>query len=294
MPELPEVETTVRGLRTKLVGLRFRDVWADREKPVRQAGGLVKFNKAIKGKKILKVWRRAKFIVIDIEGPKSIFIHQKISGHLLYGKFKIQNSKKEWVAQGKGALRDDPKNRHLRVVFSLSDGHQMALSDPRRFGKVMLVDDTTAENLKEVGALGPEPLDVSLADFKKLFDKKKGRVKQVLMDPRFVVGIGNIYADEILWQIGLHPLSRVENLKDADIKKIFKAMRIILETAIKMKGSSLDDYRTPFGKKGSYQNIHKAYHRTKQKCLKRDGGVIERMVIAGRSAHFCSVHQIIK
>ncbi len=292
MPELPEVETTVRGLRTKLVGLRFRDVWADREKPVRQAGGLDKFNKAIKGKKILKVWRRAKFIVIDIEGPKSIFIHQKISGHLMYGKWKLKDG--VWKSVVNSPLKTDPKNQHIRIMFGLSNGYQMALSDLRRFGKVMLVDDSTAENLKEVNALGPEPLDVSYPEFKKRFEKKKGRIKTVLMDPAFVVGIGNIYADEILWQVGLHPVSRVENLEDADIKKIYKAMREILEKSIKLKGSSMDDYRTPTGEKGSYQDIHKAYHRTKQKCLKKDGGVIERMVVGGRSSHFCPVHQIIK
>ena len=292
MPELPEVETTVRGLCTKLMGLRFRDVWADREKPVRQAGGLAKFNKSIKGKKILKVWRRAKFIVIDIEGPKSIFIHQKISGHLMYGKWKLKDG--IWKSIANDALKNDPKNQHIRIVFGLSNGYQMALSDLRRFGKVMLVDDSTAENLKEVGKLGPEPLDISLVEFKKRFEKKKGRIKTVLMDPAFVVGIGNIYADEILWQVGLHPLSRVENLKDTDIKKIYQAMRKILETAIKMKGSSMDDYRTPSGEKGSYQNVHKAYHRTGQKCLKHDGGIMERIVVGGRSSHFCPVHQMVR
>ncbi len=282
----------MRGLRAKLKGLRFRDVWADREKPVRQAGGLAKFNKAIKGKKILKVWRRAKFIVIDIEGPKSIFIHQKISGHLMYGKWKLQAG--VWKSISQNELKTDPKNQHIRLMFGLSNGFQMGLSDLRRFAKVMLVDDTTAQNLKEVDLLGPEPLDVSFAEFKKRFEKKKGRIKPVLMDPRFVVGIGNIYADEILWQIGLHPLSRVEHLDESDIKKIYQAMRSILEKAIALKGSSLDDYRTPSGKKGSYQDIHKAYHRTGEKCLKKDGGVIARQVIAGRSAHFCPVHQVVK
>jgi formamidopyrimidine-DNA glycosylase len=320
MPELPEVETTVRGLRKKLIGLRFTDVWSDREKPVRQSGGLKHFKKQIKGKKILKVWRRAKFIVIDIEGSKSIFVHQKISGHLMYGKWRWisgeagasseQSERRErgwkgderseipskvgvWVAD-KGPLKTDPKNQHIRVVFNLSNGYQMALSDLRRFGKVMLVDDSTAENLKEIGLLGPEPLDVSFTEFKKRFENKRGRIKQVLMDPRFVVGIGNIYADEILWQVGLHPMSRVEHLEEKDIKNIYNAMQKILELAIQKKGSSLDDYRTPSGEKGSYQNVHKAYHRTGEKCLKGDGGVIERMVIGGRSAHFCSVHQVLK
>lgn len=292
MPELPEVETTVRGLRKKLLGLRFRDVWSDREKAVRQAGGVANFNKAIKGKKILKVWRRAKFIVIDIEGPKSIFIHQKISGHLMYDKYKLEDG--IWRSVGSGVLKTDPKNQHIRVCFGLSNGFQMALSDVRRFGKIMLVDDKAIENLKEVDALGPEPLDISYPDFQKLFENKKGRIKQVLMDPYFIVGIGNIYADEILWQVGLHPASRVENLDKKDIKKIYTAMQDILKLSIKLKGSSMDDYRTPSGEKGSYQDIHKAYHRTGQKCLKRDGGIMARLVLGGRSGHFCPVHQVLK
>jgi formamidopyrimidine-DNA glycosylase len=292
MPELPEVETTVRGLRKKLVGLRFTDVWSDREKPLAQAGGTEKLKKELKGKKILKVWRRAKFIVIDIEGPKSLFIHQKISGHLLYGKLVLANG--TWKAETKGPISEDPKNRFLRFVFSLDNGYKLAMSDLRRFARLMLVDDASVLKLKEISKLGPEPLDVSFPEFKKLFEKKKGRIKQVLMDPFFIVGIGNIYADEILWQIGLHPLSRVEHLELADIKKIYQAMKAILQKSIELKGSSLDDYRTPSGEKGSYQNIHKAYHRTGEKCLKRDGGVIERMVIGGRSAHFCPVHQVVK
>jgi formamidopyrimidine-DNA glycosylase len=292
MPELPEVETTVRGLRKKLVGLRFTDVWSDKEKPLAQAGGVAKLKKEIKGKKILKVWRRAKFIVIDIEGPKSLFIHQKISGHLLYGKFILKNG--VWLSEVKGPISDDPKNRFLRFVFSLDNGYKLAMSDLRRFARLMLVDDVSVLKLKEISKLGPEPLEVSFADFKKLFEGKKGRVKQVIMDPFFIVGIGNIYADEILWQIGLHPMSRVEHLKAEDIKKIYVAMQKILHTAIDMKGSSLDDYRTPSGEMGSYQTIHKAYHRTGEKCLKKDGGVIERMVIGGRSAHFCPIHQKIK
>ncbi|HVZ11057.1 MAG TPA: bifunctional DNA-formamidopyrimidine glycosylase/DNA-(apurinic or apyrimidinic site) lyase [Candidatus Paceibacterota bacterium] len=292
MPELPEVETTVRGLRKKLVGLRFVDVWADREKPFRQAGGATALKKAIVGKKILKVWRRAKFIVIDIEGPQSLFIHQKISGHLLYGKLIQKDG--VWRSNERGPIRDDPKNKYLRFVFSLDNGYQLAMSDLRRFARVILVSDDSIGVQKEITRLGPEPLDVSFPDFKKLFEKKRGRIKQVLMDPFFIVGIGNIYADEILWTVGLHPLSRVEHLTETDIRHIYAAMKKILQKSIELKGSSLDDYRTPSGEKGSYQNIHKAYHRTGQPCLKKDGGVIARLVIGGRSAHFCPVHQVVK
>lgn len=292
MPELPEVETIVRELRKDLVGLRFKDAWADWAKTLRQAGGLKIFNKEIKGKKILTVRRRAKYIVMDIEGKKTLFIHQKMSGHLLYGKWKFVDGK--WQSQIKGPLKDDPQNRFIRVVMGLNNGYQLALADLRRFGKIILVDDDKVNDLKEIRELGPEPLEVSFLEFKKLFTNKKGRIKPVIMDPHFVAGIGNIYADEILWRVGLHPASRVEHLDDKDIKNIYTAMRDILKLSIKHKGSSMDDYRTPSGTKGNFQNLHKAYHQTGEKCSRKDGGHIERLKLAGRSGHFCSVHQVIK
>lgn len=289
MPELPEVETTVRGLRKKLIGLKFTSVWVDREKVVGQAGGSKKLEKIVKGKKIISVNRRAKYIVIDIEGDYSLFIHQKISGHLLYGKWKINNG--IWVSNEKGPIKNDPKNRHIRLIMGLSNGYQMALCDLRRFGKVVLVKDGDVSNLPELRDLGPEPLEISYKDFRNLFNKKKGVLKQVLMDPFFIVGIGNIYADEILFRSNLHPLSRVENLGDGDIKNIYRDMLFILKKGIELGGASVDDYRDPDGKMGGFQNFQKAYHRTGEKCSKKDGGIIEKIKINNRSAHFCSVHQ---
>ena len=113
------------------------------------------------------------------------------------------------------------------------------------------------------------------------------------MDPSFIAGIGNIYSDEILWDSGYHPLTRVENLKDKDLKKIFFSTIKILKKAIKYKGDSMDDYRLPSGEKGEYQNIQSAYHQTGKKCKKGDGGIIQRLKVGGRSAHFCQKHQIL-
>ena len=292
MPELPEVETTVRYLKPKLTGLKIRDFWADRDKVVRQAGGVSAFRKEVKNKRITKVYRRAKLIVIDIGGDKSVCIHQKISGHLLYGKWELKDG--AWVAAAKGPLRDDPRNKYIRAVFELSNRYQLALADLRRFGKILLVKDRDIATLKEVRDLGPEPLEMSPGQFKDLFKKKKGRVKQVLMDPFFIAGIGNIYSDEILWKAGLHPLARVENFSEKDLVRLFKSAKEVLEKAIKLRGSSTDDYRLPSGKKGDFQNTHQAYHQTGKKCGKKDGGIIKRIKIGGRSAHFCPKHQILK
>lgn len=289
MPELPEVETIAKELKKKIAGLKITDIWADKEKPFSQSGGFKNFLKEAKNKKIIDVRRRAKFVIIDLEGPQSIFIHQKISGHLLYGQWEKINN--EWKAIKPGPLLDDPHNKYLRIIFFFNNNHQMALSDLRRFGKVMLVGDKEIENLKEIKKLGPEPLEIKFNEFKNLFEKKKGRLKPVLMDPFFIAGIGNIYSDEILWEAGYHPLTRVEKLKENDLKKIFNSMIKVLNKAIKYQGDSIDDYRLPSGEKGHYQEVQNAYQQTRKKCKKGDGGIIQRLRIGGRSAHFCSKHQ---
>lgn len=301
MPELPEVETTVRDLRQKLVGLKFKDVWTDWPKTFRKAGGFNNFKKAIKNKEILNTRRRAKFIVIDIEGKYSIFIHQKISGHLLYGKWQMANGK--WISKAKGPLKDDPENKYIRTIWFLNNGYQLAFSDLRRFGKVVLVKDDDLSKLPEIKKLGPEPLEINFKEFKGLFNppslklrraRKRGRIKQVLMDPFFIAGIGNIYSDEILWDAGIHPLSRTENLKEPDLKKIFDSTVRILKKAIKLGGTSIDDYRKPSGEMGEYQDYTEAYHQDGKKCSKRDGMIIKRIKLGGRSAHFCPKHQKLK
>lgn len=292
MPELPEVETIVRELRKDIIGLRITDFWSDREKPVNQAGGIKKFKKEIIGKKILRIARRAKFIVIDIEGDKTLFIHQKISGHLMYGKWQLKNE--VWKSTIKGPLENDRQNQYIRYIWTFNNGYQLAMSDLRRFSRVIIVKDKDVSGLKEIRDLGPEPLEIDFKKFRMLFDRKKGNLKQVLMDPFFIVGIGNIYSDEILWDSGYHPLSRAENLKEADLKKIFRSIIKILNKAIDAKGSSIDDYRIPSGEKGRYQEMEKAYQQTGKKCSKKDGGIMERIVAGGRSAHFCPKHQVKK
>jgi len=294
MPELPEVETTVRDLRKKLVGLKFKDVWTDPAKPTHVGRGaswpLIK--RVIKDKKILDVRRRAKFIIIDIEGAYSIFIHQKISGHLLYGIWTMDYG--IWKAKKPGPLKSERENGYIRTIWKLSNGYQLAFSDLRRFGKVVLVEDDDVSELPGIKDLGPEPLEIGLAEFKALFGVKKGKLKQVLMDPFFIAGIGNIYSDEILWDSGYHPLSRVENLSEAALKKIYNSTQKILNKAIKAGGTSIEDYRKPSGEKGEYQDHTEAYHQHGKKCSKKDGGVIQRIKVGGRSAHFCPKHQALR
>ncbi len=297
MPELPEVETIVRELNETVIGLKITDAWTDWPRTIK-THTLKDFIKEIKSRKIERVHRRAKYIMMDLSGGlpgrkegKTLVIHQKISGHLLYGEWKLKDGR--WKSEEPGPIRDDPFNRHIRFILKLSNGKMLGLADLRRFGKVYLGDTKTIEHVNDIDKLGPEPLDPGfrVTDLAKILSRKKGYVKKVLMDPFVLAGVGNIYGDEILWYAGIHPLKRVEKLSAADIKNIFKYMRFVLTKAIKAKGDSKQDFRRLRGEFGGYQKMHKAYQLTGKPCQKKDKGIIERVVINARSAHFCPVHQ---
>jgi formamidopyrimidine-DNA glycosylase len=188
-------------------------------------------------------------------------------------------------------MRDDPENRFIHFLVFLSNDYQLALCDMRKFAKVVVLKN---EKLKEeMSKIGPEPFDKSFnfKKFKEILAGKNGKIKSVLMDQSLIAGIGNIYSDEILWLSGIHPLKTVSSLKDAELKKIYSAIKPVLNKAIKARGSSYIDYRDAEGKKGNYQNMQNAYGLKGQKCKKRDGGIIQKIKVAGRSACFCPIHQ---
>ena len=292
MPELPEVETIVKGLEGVLPGLKIRDVWTDREKYVQHPKSFSEFKKKVAGRKILSVERKGKNVLIHLSENATLLVHQKMTGHLLYGKWKREKDGTEWKSAIPGPLRDDPENRFIHLLFFLSNGFQLALCDMRKFAKVLLWRTDKLEELKDIKELGPDPFDkdFNLGEFKKRLRGKRA-IKQVLMDPKTIAGIGNIYADEMLWVAGVHPARKVDELSATEIKKIYSATRPVLRRAIKAKGSSYIDYRDAFGEKGRYQKMHYAYQMTGTKCQKKDGGVIEKIKIGQRSAHFCPVHQ---
>jgi len=214
MPELPEVETIVRGLRRKVLKRTFINTWTDSKKLFKK-GSFDNFKKIIKNKKIEKIERRGKNIIFYLSQNFILLIHQKITGHLLFGKWEFKNNK--WVSKISGPLLDDPMNQYIRAVFFLDNNFQIALSDLRKFAKIELLDE--GDFKKEMQELGPEPLDIDFEEFNSLFKNKKGVIKQVLMDQKLIVGIGNIYASEILWDAKINPERRVEKLDKKDLKK---------------------------------------------------------------------------
>jgi formamidopyrimidine-DNA glycosylase len=282
MPELPEVETTTRGLRKTILGLTIKDVWTDLStKDKRQIGAIANpkfftvFKKEILNKKILSVERRAKNILINISGNKTILVHMKMTGYLFYGK--------------------DPKIKYAHTVFTLSNKYYLVFSDLRKFGKITLLDTETVHDTKHLKDIGPEPLekDFGLGKLKERLHKKpNGKIKTVLMDQNIIAGIGNIYSDEILWRAGIHPERKVSKIKEPEFKLIFKAIKETLTKGIDFGGDSMSDYRNINGLPGKFQLHHEAYRRTGEKCRKKNcKGIIQRKKINGRSAHFCSVHQ---
>ena len=282
MPELPEVQTIVSDLNKILPGLKITDIWTDWFKD---------FKKELVGRKILNLKRRAKFILINLSGNKTLIIHQKLTGHLLYGKWKWKEN--GWMSVLSGPIQNDPRNRFLHLILFFSNGFELALSDLRKFAKVLIWNTDELENLKELKELGPEPLesDFTFEKFKKALVNTRRKIKQVLMDQRAIAGIGNIYSDEILWKAGVHPLKPAQKLSEKELKEIYKAIPKVLNLAIQSKGDSISDYRRPSGEKGGYQNIQNAYQMDGTKCKNKDGGIIKRIKISGRSAHFCPVHQ---
>jgi formamidopyrimidine-DNA glycosylase len=301
MPELPEVETIVKGLNEKLKGRKIIDLWSDWPKYFRRIGGEKSFRKHIIGKKILGFKRRGKNVLIALSDNHLLLVHQKMSGHLLIGRWKKntgalgekfdENEKEKWVDQKwipdppKGSLLD-PMNRFIRLIFFLDNKKMLALSDLRRFAKILCGPIQEIMALPDLHKLGPEPLEIGLATWQKLFAGKRGRLKQVLMDQNFVVGIGNIYADEILWLAKIHPLEKVESLKEKDLKKLFTATQKILKKAIRLRGSSIDDYRDALGRLGTYHLSRYAYQRDGESCS-RCGTLIKRIKVGGRGTHFC-------
>lgn len=288
MPELPEVETTIRDLKKKILNRKIVSVWFDAPLLIKKPKPQELASK-IKGLKIENLRRQGKNILIDLSKNQTLLIHQKLTGHLLYGKWEIKKEKSRFQVKSliKGPLEEEVNN-YIHLIFYLDNGWQLALSDLRKFAKVILGEREEIENLEELKKLGPDPLapDFRFEDFEKIIKKEKRKIKQVLMDQEVISGIGNIYSDEILWEAKVHPFKPASKLTTEELKRIYQAMRKILKEAIEMRGTSTSDFRDPSGKKGLYTEKRRVYQREGEPC-QRCSTLIKRIKLAGRSAHFC-------
>ncbi len=305
MPELPEVHTTVEGVKRVAVGKTIKEAWSDfhlstsvpHRQTLKNKKYFENFKQLVEGQKIIDTERRGKNILINLKNDYTIIIHMKMTGHLMYGKYEKLKSLKgaSWKAMEEGPLQD-PYNQYIHFVLSLSDGKQLVLSDMRKFASITIIKTKLLHEHENVGTLGIDPLAPTLspAKFIEILRKRKTMpIKSALLDQTGLAGIGNIYSDEMLWLSGVHPLSFPTKIPDKKFKDMFAAMREILLFSIKHGGDSKSDYRNIHGEKGGFQDFHKVYGRKNERCPKpRCSGIIERIVVKGRSTHFCKVHQI--
>ncbi|MEK7664406.1 MAG: DNA-formamidopyrimidine glycosylase [Patescibacteria group bacterium] len=285
MPELPEVETTVNGLAKKVLNRAFINVWSDWKKIVKKPKDFDLFKNELKGKKIKKVWRRAKNVIFDLSDDYSLLIHQKMTGHLMVGKWKIVNEK--WRPEKHGPL-EEKINTFLHLILFLDNGQMIALSDVRKFAKAELWKTKELLSSKEFKDLGPEPLEkgFTFKKFKERLKNKRGKIKQVLMIPEIIAGIGNIYSNEVLWWAKIHPQKNVLQLRERELRLLYNSVKKVLKRGIELGGESFSDYRNVEGKKGSFDDERKVYKREKEKC-DRCNTTIKRIKFGGRSSFFC-------
>jgi len=259
MPELPEVETVVRTVRPHLEGRRIVAV----ELTSRHVtpGNRAAVVRRLIGRTMLSVERHGKFIQIALaEDAGYLTIHLGMTGKLLIDAKVVE---------------------HTYGIFTLDQG-ALLYHDPRQFGTI----EWTAKVSPRVAKLGPEPLKISLEEFRERL-KRKTRMKSLLLNQTFLAGVGNIYADESLFAAGIHPLAIAGKLTSARAEKLYQAIRGILTHAIQLGGSSISDYVDAEGRKGWFQVEHRVYGREGQPCTVC-GGPIKKTLVAQRGTHFCA------
>jgi formamidopyrimidine-DNA glycosylase len=272
MPELPEVQTVVSTLRPRVSGVRVGRVRLNRADIVSPAG--TDLAPLLEGRAITGVERRAKRIVFTVDGCDQFYVHLGMTGQL--------------TVEAAGA----PVKTHTHLVLELSDGaterrsdegggRELRFRDPRRFGGVFWLGCESADR-----GLGPEPLTLRPATLAKQLSRTRRAIKAALLDQAVIAGIGNIYADEALYLAGIHPLTPANELSAEQVGRLNRAIKSTLRRAIKARGSTLRDFVDADNAPGGYRAKHQVYDREGEKC-RRCKGVIERIVLTGRSTCFC-------
>ncbi|MGI8785557.1 MAG: bifunctional DNA-formamidopyrimidine glycosylase/DNA-(apurinic or apyrimidinic site) lyase [Acidobacteriota bacterium] len=274
MPELPEVQTVVDDLQRVLPGARFSRVEVFHDKTL-EGTTARHFSRKLKGRQIRRVFRRAKHIVLDLEGDYWIAIHLRMTGRLTVHRRVLS-----------------PPPKHLRVLFHFEDDRTLSFVDTRKFGRIYLCRYRDVVRHPRLGKLGQEPLDpdFSAEKFLALLKPSRGMIKPYLLNQSRLVGIGNIYADEILWQARIHPKTRIERLRSPERLLLYEAIRAVLEEAVGLRGSSIRDYRDASGEKGGYQDRFRVYDRAGEPCLRCETA-IRKMRVGQRGTYYCPKEQ---
>ncbi|MGH9796229.1 MAG: bifunctional DNA-formamidopyrimidine glycosylase/DNA-(apurinic or apyrimidinic site) lyase [Candidatus Acidiferrales bacterium] len=272
MPELPEVETLVRGLRRSVIGRRILAVRLGKIDFIDNPGVLAR---DLPGHRITAIDRYGKYFLMRLDAPNgrsalALLVHLGMTGHLAPHP------------------AHEPLPKHTHVVMPLDDGRELRYTDPRRFGRMALLTGPALDSA--FTSLGLEPLDITLPDFCARMAPRRARIKALLLDQRFLRGVGNIYADESLWRARIHPMRHACSLTRRQAVALRRAIQRVLAAAIRSGGSSISNYRDANGRPGAYQLRLRAYDREGKPCY-RCGARIRRVIVAGRSSYFCPMCQ---
>jgi formamidopyrimidine-DNA glycosylase len=278
VPELPEVETIRRDVDREYTGRRIKTVDVTGQRSIRRHANADEFIVRLVGHKISSVERKGKYLLLKLDTGDVVVAHMGMSGQLLRATAK------------------DPLEKHTHVVISFSQGAQLRFVDPRTFGEMFVTRPETLEDeVPDLAHLGFDPLEdvMTWTRFSSLLSAKKTKLKPLLMDQRFIAGIGNIYADEILFAAGLRWDRSSESLSAQEVRRLYRSMVETLQDAVKHRGSSLADeqYRDLFGDVGEFQSHHQVYDREGQNC-RRCRSVITRIKAHGRSTFLCPQCQV--
>jgi formamidopyrimidine-DNA glycosylase len=268
MPELPEVETIRRDLKKYCMSKKIRKIEIGVSQIIGKRSSAGEIRRVVEGRTIRKVGRRGKFLLFFLDSKAVLVVHLGMTGQLLFAPPRA----------------DIEIDKHTHAVVHFADGSSLLFRDIRKFGRIFVAGSSQLET--ELN-LGPEPLS---PDFKEkdlaAILRRPTKIKQLLLDQRRIAGIGNIYADEILFEAGINPLRAANTLQEKEVHRLFLALQRLLKEAIDFRGTSVSDYVDTLGRKGEMQTRHKVYRKTGEACI-RCGADIIRIKAGGRSTHFC-------
>src|SRR5262245_49353101 len=291
MPELPEVETVKRGLRSSMEGRTFTNVETRR-------GDLripfpEDFENRLTGRRVQRLWRRAKYIMAELDAGETLVIHLGMSGRIaVYSKNKERHLGSFHYDV---VLSEVGRGKHDHVVFDTDAPARIVFTDHRRFGLMTIVETASLESHKLFKDLGIEPLskEFDAAYLKQAFKGKKTPIKSALLDQRLIAGLGNIYVCEALWRSRISPKRQAAKVKTSQLEVLAPAIKQVLQEAVRAGGSSLRDHRRTDGELGDFQKAFAAYDRESEPCTRRGcGGTIRRIVQGGRSTFYCPTCQV--
>jgi formamidopyrimidine-DNA glycosylase len=279
MPELPEVEVVKRDLDREVVGKKIKAVDVDGMRSVRRHHNRKQFAQRLVDHKITAVERRGKYLLLRLDGDDVLVIHLGMSGQLVRAKGK-----------------SDAMAKHTHVVITFTQGGQLRFVDPRTFGEMFVTEaDNVEKEVTELAHLGIDPLETAMSwdYFGQMLAARHAKLKPLLMDQKFIAGIGNIYSDEILWGAGLRWDRMSDSLTSEEVRRLYRSMMETLQEAVKHRGSSLADeqYVDLFGRPGEYQHFHNVYAREGESCPRCRHTVVRERV-SGRSTFYCSACQV--